>query len=103
MLPTLLISFCTMAQPHSVGGTITDESQLPIPGANVVVKGTTSGTVTDGSGNFSMQASDGDVLVVSYIGYTSEEITVNGNGPYNVSLVPDMVGLEEVVVVGYGT
>ena len=102
MLPALLISFCTMAQ-HSVSGTITDESQLPIPGANVVVKGTTVGTVTDGSGNFSMQASDGDVLVVSYIGYTSEEITVNGNGPYNVSLIPDMVGLDEVVVVGYGT
>ena len=103
MLPTLLISFCTMAQQHSVSGTITDESQLPIPGANIVVKGTTSGTVTDGTGKFSMQASDGDVLVVSYIGYTSEEITVNGNGPYNVSLIPDMVGLEEVVVVGYGT
>lgn len=103
MLPTLLISFCTMAQQHSVSGSITDESQLPIPGANVVVKGTTLGTITDGNGNFSMQASDGDVLVVSYIGYTSEEITVNGNGPYNVSLIPDMVGLEEVVVVGYGT
>ena len=102
MLPALLISFCTMAQ-HSVSGNVTDESQLPIPGANVVVKGTTVGTVTDGSGNFSMQASDGDVLVVSYIGYTSEEITVNGNGPYNVSLIPDMVGLEEVVVIGYGT
>ena len=102
MLPTLLISFCTMAQ-HGISGNVTDESQLPIPGANVVVKGTTVGTVTDGSGNFSMQASDGDVLVVSYIGYSSEEITVNGNGPYNVSLIPDMVGLEEVVVVGYGT
>lgn len=103
MLPTLLISFCTMAQQHSVSGSITDESQLPIPGANIVVKGTTLGTVTDGAGNFSMQASDGDVLVVSYIGYTSEEITVNGNGPYNISLVPDMVGLDEVVVIGYGT
>ncbi len=103
MLPTLLISFCTMAQQHSVTGTITDESQLPIPGANIVVKGTTSGTVTDGTGKFSMQASDGDVLVVSYIGYTSEEVTVNGNGPYDINLTPDLIGLGEVVVVGYGT
>ncbi len=103
MLPTLLISFCTMAQQHSVTGTITDESQLPIPGANIVVKGTTSGTVTDGTGKFSMQASDGDVLVVSYIGYTSEEVTVNGNGPYDINLTPDLIGLDEVVVIGYGT
>lgn len=103
MLPALLISFCTMAQSHNIGGTITDESQLPIPGANIVVKGTTVGTVTDGNGNFSMQASDGDVIVVSYIGYATEEVTVSGNGPYNISLNPDLVGLEEVVVVGYGT
>lgn len=103
MLPTLLLSFCTMAQTHVVSGTITDEEQLPIPGANVVIKGTTTGTITAGDGKFTMQASDGDVLQVSYIGYTTEEITVNGSGPYTVSLVPDMVGLSEVVVVGYGT
>ena len=102
MLPTLLISFCTMAQ-HNVSGTITDESQLPIPGANVVIKGTTAGTVTTGDGKFTMQANDGDVLQISYIGYTTQEVSVNGEGPYNVSLVPDMVGLSEVVVVGYGT
>ncbi|MBR3567996.1 MAG: TonB-dependent receptor [Salinivirgaceae bacterium] len=92
-----------MAQTHVVSGTITDEEQLPIPGANVVIKGTTTGTITAGDGKFTMQASDGDVLQVSYIGYTTEEITVNGSGPYTVSLVPDMVGLSEVVVVGYGT
>ncbi len=103
MLPTLLFSFCTMAQSHSVSGVITDESQLPIPGANVVIKGTTVGTITAGDGSFKMQAADGDVLVFSYIGYTSEEITVSGSGPYNVNLLPDMVGLGEVVVVGYGT
>lgn len=103
MLPTLLLSFCTMAQTHVVSGTITDEEQLPIPGANVVIKGTTTGTITAGDGKFTMQASDGDVLQISYIGYTTEEVTVNGSGPYDVSLVPDMVGLSEVVVVGYGT
>lgn len=103
MLPTLLLSFCTMAQTHSVSGTITDEEQLPIPGANVVIKGTTTGTITAGDGKFTLQANDGDVLQISYIGYSTEEIAVNGNGPYNISLTPDLVGLEEVVVVGYGT
>ena len=103
MLPTLLLSFCTMAQTHSVSGTITDEEQLPIPGANVVIKGTTTGTITAGDGKFTMEAKDGDVLQISYIGYTTEEVTVSGNGPYNLSLTPDLVGLEEVVVVGYGT
>lgn len=102
-LSMMLLSVGAFAQQHQVKGTVLDESQLPIPGANVVIKGTTSGTVTAGNGEFQMNAADGDVLQVSYIGYTTEEITVNGNGPYNVSLVPDMVGLEEVVVVGYGT
>ena len=103
MLPTLLLSFCTMAQTHSVSGTITDEEQLPIPGANVVIKGTTTGTITAGDGKFTLQANDGDVLQISYIGYTTEEIAINGNGPYNISLMPDLIGLGEVVVVGYGT
>ena len=75
---------------------------MPIPGVNVVIKGTTIGTITGGDGTFSMQASDNDVLVITYIGYTTEEITVKGAGPYNLSLAPDVVGLSEVVVVGYG-
>ena len=75
---------------------------MPIPGVNVVIKGTTTGTITGGDGTFSMQAADNDVLVITYIGYTPEEITVKGAGPYNLSLAPDVVGLSEVVVVGYG-
>lgn len=75
---------------------------MPIPGANVVIKGTTVGTITGGDGTFSMQAADGDVLVLTYIGYTPEEVTVKGNTPINISLMPDMIGLSEVVVVGYG-
>ena len=102
-LSMMLLSVGAFAQQHEVKGKVLDESQLPIPGANVVIKGTTTGTITAGNGEFTMNAADGDVLQVSYIGYTTEEITVSGNGPYNVSLVPDMVGLSEVVVVGYGT
>ena len=102
-LSMMLLSVGAFAQQHEVKGTVLDESQLPIPGANVVIKGTTAGTVTAGNGEFTMNAADGDVLQISYIGYTTEEVTVNGNGPYTVNLVPDMVGLDEVVVVGYGT
>lgn len=102
-LPMMLLSIGAFAQQHEIKGTVLDESQLPIPGANVVIKGTTNGTITAGNGEFKMNAADGDVIQISYIGYSTEEITVNGNGPYNVSLNPDLVGLEEVVVVGYGT
>ena len=102
MLPMMLLSFSSFAQKHQVSGKVVDEEQMPVPGVNVVIKGTTSGTITGGDGTFTMQAADNDVLVVTYIGYNAEEITVKGAGPYNVSLVPDVVGLEEVVVVGYG-
>ena len=102
MLPMMLLSFSTFAQKHQVSGKIVDEEQMPVPGVNVVIKGTTIGTITGGDGTFTMQAADNDVLVVTYIGYNTEEITVKGGGPYNVSLTPDVVGLEEVVVVGYG-
>lgn len=101
-LPMLLFSAGVFAQAHDVTGTVLDEESNPIPGANVLIKGTTTGTITTGNGEFQMKANDGDVLQISYIGYTTEEITVSGNGPYNISLVPDMVGLDEVVVVGYG-
>ena len=102
MLPIMLLSFSVFAQRHQISGKILDEEQMPVPGVNVVIKGTTIGTITSGDGTFSMQAADNDVLVITYIGYNTQEVTVKGAGPYNVSLVPDVVGLDEVVVVGYG-
>ena len=102
MLPMMLLSFSVFAQRHQISGKIVDEEQMPVPGVNVVIKGTTVGTITGGDGNFTMQAADNDVLVVTYIGYNTQEITVKGADPYNISLVPDVVGLDEVVVVGYG-
>ena len=102
-LSMMLLSVGAFAQQHEVKGTVIDEEQNPIPGANVVIKGTTTGTITSGNGEFKMNAADGDVLQITYVGYVTEEITVNGNGPYNVNLVPDLVGLDEIVVVGYGT
>ena len=102
-LPMLLLSAGVFAQAHDVKGKVLDEEQMPIPGANVIVKGTTNGTITAGNGEFQLKASDGDVLQISYMGYVTEEISVNGAGPYDVNLLPDLVGLDEVVVVGYGT
>lgn len=102
LLPILLFSSVAFAQTHQITGSVLDEEKNPIPGATVVVKGTTSGTITAGDGSFKMNAADGDVIVISYIGYANKEIKINGSGPYPVSMQPDVVGLDEVVVVGYG-
>ena len=75
----------------------------PVIGASVMVKGTTTGTVTDFDGNFELQAKVGDVLQVSFMGYKSQEVKVANAGPIRVTLAPDNVMLQEVVAVGYGT
>ncbi|WP_414003799.1 TonB-dependent receptor [Maribacter sp. 2304DJ31-5] len=87
-----------------VSGTVTDENGSPLPGASIVEKGTTNGTQTDFDGNFSIApTSDTAVLVVSYIGFTSKEIPVEGQTILQISLSPDTANLDEVVVVGYGS
>ncbi|MBN2349170.1 MAG: TonB-dependent receptor [Bacteroidales bacterium] len=89
---------------QSIEGTITDGStQEPLPGANVLVKGTTRGVVSDLDGKFSIQANAGDVLVFSYVGYLNEEVTVGAQTVLSIALMPDIRSLEEIVVVGYGT
>lgn len=88
---------------QTVSGTVTDSSG-PLPGASVVVKGTTNGTQTDFDGNFTIDNVDSSAtLVFSYIGYSTQEIAVNGQGTINVILAEDASQLDEVVVVGYGT
>lgn len=85
-----------------VTGTVTDAGTgTPIPGVNVVIKGTTQGTSTDFDGNFQMEAENGTVLQFSYIGFTTQEVAVSGT-TMNVSLQEDTEQLEEVVVIGYG-
>ncbi|MBN2612678.1 MAG: TonB-dependent receptor [Bacteroidales bacterium] len=84
------------------GKVVSSDDNLPIPGANVVIMGTQTGTVTDMDGNFSIAASSDDVLQVSFIGYLKEEITVGNSTTLNVNLIPDIAQLDEVVVVGYG-
>ena len=86
-----------------VTGKIVDASGEPIVGANVVEKGTTNGTITDMDGNFTLEVSEKALLVVSYIGYASQEITVGNQSQLSVKLHEDTETLDEVVVVGYGT
>lgn len=74
----------------------------PVIGANIMVKGTTNGTITDFDGNFELQANVGDVLVVSYMGYKPQEVKALAS-PMRITLIPDNVMLEEVVAIGYGT
>jgi len=88
----------------SVSGTVTDDSGQPLPGASIVLKGTTTGTQTDFDGNFTLNnVSPNGVLVVSYIGYTSKEVAINNQTTFTISLAEDSQALDEVVVVGYGT
>lgn len=86
-----------------ITGTIVDASGLPIIGANVVVKGTSSGTSTDVNGHFSLEVSQGVKLQISYIGYVTKEITVGNRTDYFIELAEDLQTLDEIVVVGYGT
>ncbi|SHJ39552.1 TonB-linked outer membrane protein, SusC/RagA family [Pseudozobellia thermophila] len=87
----------------TITGTVVDSSGLPLPGANVIVKGTTVGTQTDFDGNFTLNAEEGSILVFSYIGFKNQEIKLTGQTTVNVTMVEDAAALEEVVVVGYGT
>ena len=91
-------------QQSTITGTVTDEAGLPLPGASVVVKGTTNGTQTDFDGNFSIEVASGDaVLTISYIGYEAKEISVGNQEIIDVVLSESASALDEVVVVGYGT
>lgn len=86
-----------------VAGKVFDKSGEPIIGANVIIKGTTNGTVTDLDGNFSLEVPENATLQISYIGYLTQEIPVRNQKVITVSLLEDMQSLDEVVVVGYGT
>ena len=86
-----------------ISGTVTDATGA-LPGVNVVVQGTTTGTVTDFDGNYSINAPEGATnLVFSYIGYTTQQVPISGRSTINITMAEDAQALSEVVVVGYGT
>ncbi len=92
------------SQDHTITGTITDENGTLLPGANILEKGTTNGTQSDFDGNFSITVSNENaILVISYLGFSTKEIAVNGQTTISITLAEDAAGLDEVVVVGYGT
>ncbi len=91
------------AAQRPVSGTVTDENGAALPGVTVQVKGRTEGTVTDGNGHFQLDVPEGGVLVVSFVGYQTQEVTPGASGTLSIRLVTAASGLNEVVVVGYGT
>ncbi|GHN02538.1 SusC/RagA family TonB-linked outer membrane protein [Cytophagales bacterium WSM2-2] len=106
-----LALLCLLCTPHLyaqqsliVTGVVKDDGGVALPGANIVVKGTTTGTVTDGEGKYSIAAPDAEsVLIFSFIGYKSQEVTIGQQTTIDITLAADISTLAEVVVVGYGT
>lgn len=105
-LLTLFMAFVmqfSFAQEKTITGTVTTSSDgLPLPGASVIVKGTSRGQQTDFDGKFTIKVNQGDVLVISYVGMEPGEVTIGAGSTYNVAL-EDASSLDEVIVVGYGT
>ncbi len=98
-----LLVYNVQAQNRTVTGTVTSDEEGALPGVNILVKGTQTGTVTDVEGNYRIEvASDDAVLVFSAVGYTTEDATVGNQSTIDMLLVPDIKSLSEVVVVGYG-
>lgn len=87
----------------TVRGVVNDQSGQPIPGASVLLKNTNTGTVTDFDGNFELDAPSNGIIVISYIGFVTAEIPIDGQNNLTVVMETDLLGLDEIVVVGYGT
>ena len=92
------------AQQKTVSGTVTgSDNNLPVVGATVLVKGTTIGVITDLEGKFQIDVSEGATLIIRYVGMTTKEVAVGTSNVYNITVDYDLVGMDEVIVVGYGT
>ncbi|RDC62657.1 SusC/RagA family TonB-linked outer membrane protein [Adhaeribacter pallidiroseus] len=104
MVLLLFLVQVSLAQSRIISGTIKDEQGNALPGASIVVKGTTTGTITDANGKYSLSLSSGqDVLVASFIGYLGQEVSVGNQTTLDVMLPADTRALSEVVVTGYST
>ena len=99
----VLLSFSGFAQNKKITGIVTDRSNMPLPGVNVIVKGTSNGASTDFDGNYNIAVNAGEILVFSYVGFKKKEIVVGSATTYNVSLETDNAQLDEIIVVGYGS
>ncbi len=100
LLVVALLGFQLHAQTVTISGKVTDETSLPLPGANIIIKGTATGTQTDFDGNYSINAQIGQTLTYSYVGFKTKEVKIKNAGEIIVSLKPS-ASLDEVVVTGY--
>lgn len=104
VLSTPALNEQSSSQQKSVFGKVTDSSGSPLPGVSVIVKGTTTGTVTDFDGKFTLANVPGDAtLVFSFVGMKTQEIAVAGTTSINTTMTEEMIGIDEVVAIGYGT
>src|SRR3972149_2239777 len=105
VLLLVLIYFNVSGQNLKVTGTVTSASDNnPLPGVNILIKGTSVGSITDIDGNYSITLPDlNSVLVFSYVGYVQQEISVNGRQVIDVSMAESVLEMDQIVVVGYGT
>jgi len=106
-LTLLLIVICSISlfaqDGYELSGTVTDEENMPLPGVSVLIVNSSRGTATDFDGKFQIEVSSGDVLQFTYLGYSTQSITITNQTKLDVVLVEDAAQLDEVVVVGYGT
>nr|WP_315257509.1 TonB-dependent receptor [uncultured Flavobacterium sp.] len=100
---SLLFSVVLQAQDITVTGKVNDEKGMPVPGATILLKGTTTASSSDFDGKFAIKASSSGVLVVSFVGYTTLNLQISGRTQIDVKLNPESQSLNEVVVIGYGT
>ena len=99
-----LLGISLYAQDRTITGTVTSsEDGLPIPSANIVIKGTSNGTSTDFDGNYTINANQGDVLEFSYIGFKTVDVTIDSQSNIDIAMETQVSDLEEVVIVGYGS
>ncbi len=95
----LFLSMCLSVQAKTITGKVTDNQNSPLPGVNVMIKGSTSGTQTDFAGKYTIEAKEGDILVFSFVGFQTKKIQVKKETSINVTLEEDTRSLEEIVVV----
>ena len=104
LLFCLILVPATLFAQTTVTGNVTDQANaMPLPGVNVIIKGTTTGTSTDFDGKYSLNVNQGDTIVFSYVGFVTQEIVYNGQTTLNVIMVEDAALLDEIVLIGYGS
>lgn len=98
----LIFAICLNVQAKTITGKVSDTDNLALPGVNVIIKGTSTGTTTDMDGKYSIEAEEGDILIFSFVGFKRKEIKIAKESVINVVLEQDSASLDEVVAVGYG-